>query len=44
MIPKEHILRLVDGKYLCKSGAPIGTVGGVWQDFAKVKMTRLPRF
>jgi len=39
MIPKEHILRVAAGKYLCKSDAPIGTVGGVWQEFAKVTMT-----
>jgi hypothetical protein len=39
MIPREHLLRVVDGKYLCKFGAPIGTVGGVLQEFAKVTMT-----
>jgi hypothetical protein len=39
MIPKEHILRSVDGKYLCKFGAPIGTLGRVLQEFAKVTMT-----
>jgi hypothetical protein len=39
MIQKEHVLRVADGKYFCKFGAPIGTVGGVWQEFAKVTMT-----
>ena len=39
MIPKEHILRVVGGKYLCKFGAAIGVVGSVSQEFAKVTMT-----
>ena len=39
MIPREHLLRVVGGKYLCKFGAAIGTGGGVSQEFAKVAMT-----
>ena len=35
-IIEEHKLRIIDGRYMCSCGVPIGTVGSVSDEFTKV--------